>query len=581
MNNENKLLLLAVVVIVGALLYYCFNTGSKSEDVSAAAGETYKLEYTPTLKTYGFTEPVVLKAKPQRVVSLVHTPVLALHEMGIKQVAVPQAAMLEWPADLVKDAKLLNVSMNSNFDIESVIALEPDLVIVGYQSKDTYGKILDREKIPVYYVDAGHVVSYESIKELTDVLIKAFGQHNAGAEAITDRFNKLEARMAEKRQENKGQKVMVLQSAPPRHYIQGKDGTLGSMLNMLGYENVYQNNKMVLIDLEQALSYEPDLLFCVGGSKTAAEHQQVMEEDFAKNPEYWNNIKAIREREVIYLPIKYVATAGINVIDNINELIDIIDAKKLKQMGKEVNVLRVSMVCLVLVAVLLLLAVVALGVGSAGYSLQQIIQALFYDESGPVRVVVYNLRLPRLIMAVEVGACLAVAGALLQAVMRNPLADPGIIGVSAGAATAATTILLLFPTLVSSVPLFAFGGAALACVLIYLLAWRDGIDTVRIILSGVAINTVLGAYNSFLQLLNSDNLSSVLSFMNGSLSGRSWDHVYIITVYAFIGLVLGVCCIKNANILQLGDEMAQSLGVNVTFVRIFLSAVAAFWQLRR
>lgn len=141
---------------------------------------------------------------------------------------------------------------------------------------------------------------------------------------------------------------------------------------------------------------------------------------------------------------------------------------------------------------------------------------------------------------------------------------------------AATTILLLFPTLVSSVPLFAFGGAALACVLIYLLAWRDGIDTVRIILSGVAINTVLGAYNSFLQLLNSDNLSSVLSFMNGSLSGRSWDHVYIITVYAFIGLVLGVCCIKNANILQLGDEMAQSLGVNVTFVRIFLSAVAAF-----
>mgnify|MGYP001179492887 CR=1 FL=1 len=319
---KNKLLLLAVVVIAGALLYYCFNTGSKSEDVSAAAGETYKLEYTPTLKTYGFTEPVVLKAKPQRVVSLVHTPVLALHEMGIKQVAVPQAAMLEWPADLVKDAKLLNVSMNSNFDIESVIALEPDLVIVGYQSKDTYGKILDREKIPVYYVDAGHVVSYESIKELTDVLIKAFGQHNAGAEAITDRFNKLEARMAEKRQENKGQKVMVLQSAPPRHYIQGKDGTLGSMLNMLRFRS-----------REQALSYEPDLLFCVGGSKTAAEHQQVMEEDFAKNPEYWNNIKAIREREVIYLPIKYVATAGINVIDNINELIDIIDAKKLKQNG--------------------------------------------------------------------------------------------------------------------------------------------------------------------------------------------------------------------------------------------------------
>ena len=143
---KNKLLLLALLVIAGALAYYCFNTDGKSESASTAAGGTYKLEYTPTLQAYGFTEPVVLKTKPQRVVSLVHTPVLALHEMGIRQVAIPQAAMLEWPSDLVKEAKLLNVSMNSNFDIESVIALEPDLVIVGYQSKDTYGKILDREK---------------------------------------------------------------------------------------------------------------------------------------------------------------------------------------------------------------------------------------------------------------------------------------------------------------------------------------------------------------------------------------------------------------------------------------------------
>lgn len=195
--------------------------------------------------------------------------------------------------------------------------------------------------------------------------------------------------------------------------------------------------------------------------------------------------------------------------------------------GREINILQIGMVCTVLVAVLLALSFVALGVGSAGYSPSQIVQALLHDESGPVRVVVYNLRLPRLIMAIEVGACLAVAGALLQAVMRNPLADPGIIGVSAGAATAATTILLLYPTLVSSVPLFAFGGAALSCVLIYLLAWRDGIDTVRIILSGVAINTVLGAYNSFLQLLNSDNLSSVVVVHERRLSGRSWDHVYI------------------------------------------------------
>lgn len=328
---KNKFLLLLVVIVAGALLYFCLHNIGQKQAGPTAAETTFTLEYTPTLQQYGFTEPVVLKAKPQRVVSLVHTPVLALYEMGIKQVAIPQAAMLEWPEGLAKDAKLLNVSMNANFDIESVIALQPDLVIAGYQTKDTYGKILAREKIPVYYVDAGHVVSYQSIKELTDVLINTFGKDNAGAAAIKERYAKLETRMAEQRQKNQGQKVMVLQSAPPRHYIQGDNGTLGSMLAMLGYENVSKNKKMVLIDFEQALTYNPDLVFCVGGAKTGSEHQQVMEEDFAKNPGYWDNIPAIRDHKVIYLPIKYVATAGINIIDNINELIDTIDVKKLNQ----------------------------------------------------------------------------------------------------------------------------------------------------------------------------------------------------------------------------------------------------------
>lgn len=243
---------------------------------------------------------------------------------------------------------------------------------------------------------------------------------------------------------------------------------------------------------------------------------------------------------------------------------------------KKITLFKVSAVCTVLLAALAGLCVAALTIGSADYSLRQIMGAVLYGEGGTVSVVVYNLRLPRLVMALEVGACLAVAGALLQAVMRNPLADPGIIGVSAGAATAATTILLLYPAMLSAVPLFAFGGAALACVLIYVLAWRGGVDPVRIILSGVAINTVLGAYNAFLQMLNSDNLSNVLAFMNGSLSGCTWEQVQVLTAYSVLGLVLGFACIKNANILQLGDEMAASLGVNVSLVRVLLSAVGAF-----
>lgn len=243
---------------------------------------------------------------------------------------------------------------------------------------------------------------------------------------------------------------------------------------------------------------------------------------------------------------------------------------------KTISLFKVSAVCVVLAALIVLMSFGALTIGSADYSLKQIADAVIYGGEGPVQIVVYNLRLPRIIMALEVGACLAVAGALLQAVMRNPLADPGIIGVSAGAATAATTILLLYPAMLSAVPLFAFGGASLACVLIYVLAWHDGVDPVRIILSGVAINTVLGAYNAFLQMLNSDNLSNVLAFMNGSLSGCNWEQIYVISAYSLIGLICGFACIKSANILQLGDEMAAGLGVNVSRVRILLSAVGAF-----
>ena len=198
---------------------------------------------------------------------------------------------------------------------------------MGYHAKDSYGKILENEKIPVYYVDAGHVVTYKSVKELTDVLIEAFGKDNAGADKIKECFDNLEARMEEMRKENAGKKVMVLQSAPPRHFIQNKEGTLGSMADMLGYDNVYKNTEssLALLDREQALGYEPDLLLCVGGSATAEEHQQLMEEDFAKNPDYWNSIKAIREGHVIYLPVGYIASGGIDIVDRINSLIDMLE----------------------------------------------------------------------------------------------------------------------------------------------------------------------------------------------------------------------------------------------------------------
>ena len=248
----------------------------------------------------------------------------------------------------------------------------------------------------------------------------------------------------------------------------------------------------------------------------------------------------------------------------------------MKTKAEKCSVMRVSAVMLILLVILAALCAVAVAVGSAGYSVPEILKQTFAEGTNPVKTIVLNLRLPRLLLAVLIGSSLSASGALLQSVMRNPLADPGTIGVSAGASTAASTILLVMPELTSSLPIFAFGGAALACMLIYTMAWKDGVDPTRIILSGVAINSVLSAYTSLLQLLNSDDLSSVLSFLNGSLSGKSWHQLKILAVYAGIGLILSFLCIKSANTLQLGDEMAKSLGVKVNLNRIILSAVAAF-----
>lgn len=250
--------------------------------------------------------------------------------------------------------------------------------------------------------------------------------------------------------------------------------------------------------------------------------------------------------------------------------------KKNKKNRSGNQLLKTSTVWLVLVLAVVAMFFMSIAIGSTRFSLPVIWDALWNEEARNARVIVLQLRLPRAVLALMVGACLSAAGALLQSVMRNPLADPGTIGVSAGAGAAAITILLIFPNLTFSVPVFAFGGAALACVLIYVLAWKDGVDPVRIILSGVAVNSVLGGYNAFLQLQNSDNLSDVLAFMNGSLSGRSWVHVKVMAVYAVIGLVLAFFCIRNANALQLGDEMAKNLGVRVNASRIVLSGVSAF-----
>lgn len=296
--------------------------------LAESVSEGFVVDYPQDLQELGFTEPVVLDEEPKRVVSLSAAPVLALYELGVNLVGIPASKVVTWPEELAKNASTVSFSAMSpeDFDYETVVALEPDLVLLPYTGAETAGQTLESLNIPVYYLSAGHTVSYESIKMQTDALIDAFATDDvskAAGEAIRERFTQLENRLENARSAFAGKTVMVLQSGGDSHYIQTNGGTLGSMADMIGLENVYTNetSAMVQLDFEQALDYNPDVVMCVG-AVSAEEHQQAMEAAFAKNETYWNSIEAIKEGNIIYLPVTYCSTAGINVIDNMNQLMD-------------------------------------------------------------------------------------------------------------------------------------------------------------------------------------------------------------------------------------------------------------------
>ncbi|WP_211220616.1 FecCD family ABC transporter permease [Gordonia shandongensis] len=229
-------------------------------------------------------------------------------------------------------------------------------------------------------------------------------------------------------------------------------------------------------------------------------------------------------------------------------------------------------------AALVVVAVVSLGLGSVYYSVGDILTSSPADAAdNALRTVVWDVRLPRVLLAILVGAAIAVSGALLQTVMGNPLADPGLTGVTSGAASLVLVILLAFPSLHSLIPLAAFVGGTVAAGVVYTLAWRkDGIKPISIILAGVAVNALAGAFIAFLSLRYSDRLPAAIQWMNGSMATKGMDSVWMVLPYTVIGLVLALLCIPSANVMRLGDDVARNLGEGVNRTRILLSVVAVF-----
>ncbi|XOQ25283.1 MAG: Iron ABC transporter permease [Mitsuokella multacida] len=220
-------------------------------------------------------------------------------------------------------------------------------------------------------------------------------------------------------------------------------------------------------------------------------------------------------------------------------------------------------------------ALISIMLGSVKISLPEILTALAGEGAGTHGQILMNIRLPRTLVAALVGIDLALSGAILQAIMKNPLADPHIIGISSGAGLMGIIVMLLFPEHSALITPAAFLGAMGAAMLIYILAWKNGIQPIRIILAGVAVSAFLGAGISALMILYSDRVHSALMWMVGGLSARSWPHVAMLWPYTLVGGILALLSARQLNILQLGDEMAKSLGLRVELTRLLLTAVAA------
>lgn len=208
---------------------------------------------------------------------------------------------------------------------------------------------------------------------------------------------------------------------------------------------------------------------------------------------------------------------------------------------------RKNILSFVITAVgLLALFLFAVNTGSLKVSPAELFKGLFV-EYNPNVATIFDLRFPRIFIAMLGGAATAVSGVLLQAVMKNPLADPGIIGISSGASLAAVLITAFFPSLFFFTPLFAFLGGMIAFILVYSLSYKGGLTPLRIILVGVAVNAMFTGLMSAFNSGTGSNNSGVASIVNSNITMKTWDDFKTLLIYCVIGLIASLFVTGQCN----------------------------------
>ncbi|WMT18792.1 FecCD family ABC transporter permease [Parageobacillus toebii] len=251
------------------------------------------------------------------------------------------------------------------------------------------------------------------------------------------------------------------------------------------------------------------------------------------------------------------------------------------RIGKSISFLvdkKAITISLILLAVNVVIFLVSIGSGEMYISPLEIAKTLFGNGSDMNEVVIYTFRLPRILVALLAGMSLAAAGAILQGMIRNPLASPDVLGITGGAAAAVVAFLTLFSdenhSLTISIhwlPFAAFLGATITALLVYVLSWKNGMAPLRLVLIGVGISALMQACTTLLMITGPIYRASQANvWITGSVYGASWKHVTLLAPWALILLAISFLSVRKMNIQELGDELAIGAGVSLQKQRFFL-----------
>lgn len=239
---------------------------------------------------------------------------------------------------------------------------------------------------------------------------------------------------------------------------------------------------------------------------------------------------------------------------------------------KENKAIRIFFAFVIIFILLLVIFFVAIQSGSIDVSYKEIWHGILTRANENVNTI-FDVRFPRIFIALLGGAGIAVSGVLLQAVMKNSLTDPGIIGISSAASLVAMLVISIFPMLYFSIPLFSVIGGVVAYLLIYSLAWDNGTSPTRLILVGVALNMTFLGISQSISAMSGAGSSIARSIVDGNIAQKSWSDVKLLAIYVSIFLILAFVVAQKCNLLSLDDQTVRGLGINVDRDRFLVALI--------